>query len=52
MSDKELFLGYIKAYNGKDVTGMLRFFAEDCVLGYRCSSSRAEKSSISAITVE
>ena len=31
MSDKELFLGYIKAYNTKDVNGMLDFFAEDCV---------------------
>jgi steroid delta-isomerase-like uncharacterized protein len=31
MSDKELFLGYIKAYNARDVSGMLDFFADDCV---------------------
>ena len=31
MSDKELFLGYIRAYNIKDVSGMLTFFADDCV---------------------
>jgi len=32
MNDKDLFLGYIKAYNAKDVSGMLTFFDEDCVL--------------------
>lgn len=31
MSGKELFLGYIKAYNAKDVSGMLTFFDEACV---------------------
>ena len=31
MSDKELFLGYIEAYNAKDVSRMLNFFADDCV---------------------
>ena len=31
MTDKELFLGYIKAYNAKDVSGMLTFFDDDCV---------------------
>jgi hypothetical protein len=31
MSGKDLFLGYIKAYNAKDVSGMLIFFDEACV---------------------
>jgi ketosteroid isomerase-like protein len=31
MSEKELFLGYIRAYNAKDVSGMLSFFGDDCV---------------------
>lgn len=31
MSNKDLFLGYIKAYNAKDVNGMLGFFDEACV---------------------
>jgi steroid delta-isomerase-like uncharacterized protein len=31
MNDEALFLGYIKAYNAKDVNRMLTFFAEDCV---------------------
>ena len=39
MSSKDLFLGYIKAYNAKDVTALL-------------TSSRAARSSGSAITVE
>jgi hypothetical protein len=31
MSAKDLFLGYIKAYNAKDVGAMLTFFDEACV---------------------
>ena len=31
MSAKDLFLGYIKAYNAKDVSAMLNFFDEACV---------------------
>jgi hypothetical protein len=31
MSGKDLFLGYIRAYNAKDVRGMLTFFDEACV---------------------
>ena len=31
MSDKDLFLEYISAYNAKDVDRMLTFFHEDCV---------------------
>jgi hypothetical protein len=31
MSNQELFLGYIKAYNEKDVAGMLQFFDESCI---------------------
>ena len=31
MTDKELLLGYVKAYNAKDVDGMLTCFADDCV---------------------
>ena len=31
MSGKDLFLGYIKAYNAKDVSAMLAFFDEACV---------------------
>ncbi len=31
MSAKDLFLGYIKAYNAKDVSAMLTFFDEACV---------------------
>ncbi len=31
MNDKDRFLEYIKAYNGKDVSRMLTFFDEDCV---------------------
>jgi len=31
MSDEELFLGYIKAYNAKDVGAMLSFFDDACV---------------------
>ena len=30
MTDKELFLGYIKAYNAKDVIGILSLFDENC----------------------
>jgi hypothetical protein len=31
MSAKDLFLGYIRAYNAKDVSAMLTFFDEGCV---------------------
>ena len=31
MSDKELFLGYIEAYNAMDVSRMLSFFDDNCV---------------------
>lgn len=31
MTDKDLFLGCISAYNAKDVTTMLAFFDEQCV---------------------
>jgi ketosteroid isomerase-like protein len=31
MSDKELFLGYIEAYNAMDVSRMLSFFDNNCV---------------------
>ena len=31
MSAKELLLGYIKAYNAKDVSAMLSFFDEACL---------------------
>ena len=31
MSTKDLLLGYIKAYNAKDVSAMLNFFDEACV---------------------
>ena len=31
MSAQGQFLGYIKAYNAKDVSGMLAFFGEACV---------------------
>jgi hypothetical protein len=31
MSARELILGYIKAYNAKDVCAMLTFFDEGCV---------------------
>ena len=31
MNDQDLFLEYTRAYNAKDVSGMLAFFAEDCV---------------------
>ena len=31
MNDKELFLGYIEAYNAKDVSRMLSFFDDNCV---------------------
>ncbi len=31
MSDKDLFLGYIKAYNARDVSRMLSFFGDNCV---------------------
>ncbi len=31
MTNKELFLGYLKAYNAKDVTTMLTFFDDACV---------------------
>jgi hypothetical protein len=31
MSAKDLFLGYINAYNAKDVSTMLTFFDEACV---------------------
>lgn len=31
MSNQALFLGYLKAYNSKDVSGMLAFFDEACV---------------------
>ena len=31
MSEKELFLGYIKAYSAKDVRGMISFFDDECV---------------------
>src|ERR1700694_3899829 len=31
MNDKSVFLAYINAYNGKDVSGMLSFFDETCV---------------------
>ena len=31
MSARNLFLGYIKAYNAKDVSGMLTFFDDACV---------------------
>jgi ketosteroid isomerase-like protein len=31
MNDEAPFLGYIKAYNAKDVSKMLTFFDEDCV---------------------
>ena len=30
MNHQALFLGYIKAYNAKDVGGMLTFFDDDC----------------------
>lgn len=31
MRGKDLFLGYLKAYNAKDVSAMLAFFDEACV---------------------
>jgi ketosteroid isomerase-like protein len=31
MNDQDLFLEYTRAYNAKDVSGMLAFFHEDCV---------------------
>ena len=31
MTGKDLFLEYVKAYNSKDVSGMLAFFDEACV---------------------
>ena len=31
MSNKDIFLKYIKAYNAKDVSRMLTFFDEGCV---------------------
>ena len=31
MSDKDLFLGYIEAYNAMDVSRMLSFFDDNCV---------------------
>jgi ketosteroid isomerase-like protein len=31
MSAKDLFLGYVKAYNAKDVSAMLAFFDDRCV---------------------
>lgn len=31
MSDQDLFLGYIKAYNARDVSRMVSFFGENCV---------------------
>ena len=31
MSTKDLFLGYLKAYNAKDVSAMLTFFDNECV---------------------
>jgi ketosteroid isomerase-like protein len=31
MSNQDLFLGYIRAYNTYDLTGLLGFFAEGCV---------------------
>ena len=31
MNGNDLFLGYVKAYNSKDVSGMLVFFDEACV---------------------
>jgi steroid delta-isomerase-like uncharacterized protein len=31
MNDRDLFLGYITAYNAKDLKRMLSFFAEDCL---------------------
>ena len=31
MSARDLFLGYIRAYNAKDVSAMLAFFDEACV---------------------
>jgi hypothetical protein len=31
MTNKELFLGYLRAYNTKDVTAMLAFFDDACV---------------------
>ena len=31
MNGKDLFLGYVRAYNAKDVTEMLTFFDDACV---------------------
>ena len=31
MSNQDLLLGYIQAYNAKDVSGMLTYFGEGCV---------------------